>query len=164
MSRESRGSPEVEVEAAIDSFVSLSRNLLQGSSAVTGWLVQWVVIKTTLYFLAVSSGLPVLEILAYAGYPFFYACLGSLATLLGGAFSSIDITQEFQVYVQSLFALSRHAQSLTGPPCASFAWTVYAGQSCIKGRCSWGLDWHQKELQTWLCAVVIYKCLTATFM
>ena len=32
--------------------------------------------------------MPVLEILAYAGYPFFYACLGVVASLVGGAFST----------------------------------------------------------------------------
>lgn len=57
--------------------------LFQVSGAFTGWLVHWVVIKATLYLLSIPSSVPFLEVLAYAGYPFLYACLGLLTSSLG---------------------------------------------------------------------------------
>lgn len=45
--------------------------------------MHWVVIKATLYLLGIPSSVPFLEILAYAGYPFMYACLGMLVGFLG---------------------------------------------------------------------------------
>ena len=56
---------------------------VQVSGAFTGWLVHWVVIKATLYLLGIPSSVPFLEIMAYAGYPFLYACLGMLVSFLG---------------------------------------------------------------------------------
>jgi hypothetical protein len=56
---------------------------MQVSGAFTAWLVHWVVIKATLYMLGIPSSVPFLEILAYAGYPFMYACLGLLLSLAG---------------------------------------------------------------------------------
>ena len=42
-------------------------------------------IKATLYLLGIPSSVPFLEILAYAGYPFVFACLGLLTIFLGKA-------------------------------------------------------------------------------
>lgn len=63
----------------------LTLGWVQVSSSFSAWAAHWVVIKAVLYILGVPSAVPFLENLAYAGYPFVYACIGLLAAAVGGA-------------------------------------------------------------------------------
>eukprot|EP00891_Asterochloris_glomerata_P003014 jgi/Astpho2/3014/e_gw1.00051.94.1_t len=55
------------------------------SSGLTAWAVHALLIKTIYYLQHVSAAVPFLEVVAYAGYPFLYACLNVVvANLLGG--------------------------------------------------------------------------------
>lgn len=57
---------------------------LQVSSGLTAWAVHALLIKTIYYLQHVSAAVPFLEVVAYAGYPFLYACLNVVvANLLG---------------------------------------------------------------------------------
>ena len=51
---------------------------------MTAWAVHALLIKTIYYLQHVSAAVPFLEVVAYAGYPFLYACLNVVvANLLG---------------------------------------------------------------------------------
>ena len=57
---------------------------MQVSSGLTAWAVHASLIKTIYYLQHVSAAVPFLEVVAYAGYPFLYACLSVVvANLLG---------------------------------------------------------------------------------
>ena len=56
------------------------------SSAVGAWAVHTFVLKLVLWVLGLSSSAPLLELAAYAGYPFVAACAVLLARLALGAF------------------------------------------------------------------------------
>jgi len=54
------------------------------SAAIGAWALHTMVLKLLLWVLGISSSAPLLELAAYAGYPFTAACAGLLARLTLG--------------------------------------------------------------------------------
>ena len=66
---------------------------------MTAWAVHALLIKTIYYLQHVSAAVPFLEVVAYAGYPFLYACLNVVvANLLGECTARVCCTTSFAVW------------------------------------------------------------------
>lgn len=56
------------------------------SSAVAGWILHTFVLKALLWAVGVPSAAPILELMAYAGYPFVMMCLIMVSDIALGDF------------------------------------------------------------------------------
>lgn len=68
---------------------------MQVTGGVTAWAVHAALIKLIYYLQHVSAAVPYLEVVAYAGYPFAYACTTvAAAALLSESFARLAATSQ----------------------------------------------------------------------